>query len=144
MSLTTPHPIWTTANSPYEISKAVVSSRMLSGRYRTDYLSRHWSNRNPSGNCTLPGCDEQVGNLEHLLLHCPALADVRSGVVNLWANSMISKPFLLPIVAYHTTLNPDLHLQFLLDPSSLPVVISTNRDNNEILSNCFYLARTWT
>ena len=58
MSLTTPHPIWTTANSPYEISKAVVSARMLSGRYRTDYLSRHWSKRNPSGHCTLPGCDE--------------------------------------------------------------------------------------
>ena len=48
MSLSTPHPIWTTAGSPFEVSKAVVSARMLSGRYRTDRLARHWSNSNPT------------------------------------------------------------------------------------------------
>ena len=67
MSLTTPHPIWTTANSPYEISKAVISARMLSGRYRTDYLSRHWSKRNPSGHCT-PG----VSILQVAPIHFPS------------------------------------------------------------------------
>ena len=90
MSLATPHPIWTSAKNPYEIGKAVISARMLSGRYRTDYLSRHWSNRNPSGYCTLPGCVEQIGSLEHLLLYCPALADARCGVINLWANHKVS------------------------------------------------------
>ena len=144
MSLTTPHPIWTTANSPYEISKAVISARMLSGLYRTDYLTRHWSSRNPSGHCTLPGCDnQQIGTLEHLLLHCSALAVARGRVIQLWANHMVSNEVLLPIVAHHTTHNPDLHLQFLLDPSSLPVVISASRANKEILGSCFYLSRTW-
>ena len=47
MSLNSPHPIWTSANSPYEVSKAVIAARMLSGRYRTDRLSRHWTNDNP-------------------------------------------------------------------------------------------------
>ena len=42
MSLTRPHPIWSTCGSnPYEINKAVVQARMLSGRYVTDQLARH-------------------------------------------------------------------------------------------------------
>ena len=43
-SLSTPHPIWTSAgSSPYKIKKAVVKARMLSGRYRMECLRRHWS-----------------------------------------------------------------------------------------------------
>ena len=39
MSLANPHPIWTSAgSSPYEIRKATVQARMLSGRYRTCYI----------------------------------------------------------------------------------------------------------
>ena len=56
MSLSKPHPLWTTASSnPYEVNKAVVQARMLSGRYRTESLSRFWSN-NPNGYCLLPHC----------------------------------------------------------------------------------------
>ena len=42
MSLSTPHPLWTSAESPYdyEVSKAVIDARMLCGRYRTDRLIR--------------------------------------------------------------------------------------------------------
>ena len=40
MSLARPHPIWWTAGSnPYEVSKAVIQCRMLSGRYRTRLLT---------------------------------------------------------------------------------------------------------
>ena len=117
---------------------------MLSGRYRTDYLARLWSSNNPSGLCTLPGCDNQEsGTLEHLLLHCSPLADARGRVIHPWANHMDSNQDLLPIVTHHTTLNPDLHVQFLLDPSSLPGVILATRNKKEILSHCFYLARAW-
>ena len=55
MSLSVPHPIWSSANSPFEVSKAVTVCRMLSGRYRTDMLARHWSLDNPFGYCRLPG-----------------------------------------------------------------------------------------
>ena len=44
MSLTNPHPIWLHAGSPYEVKKAVIAARMLSGRYRTDRMARFWSN----------------------------------------------------------------------------------------------------
>ena len=50
-SLSSPHPLWTTAgSSPYEVKKAVVQARMLSGRYRTEMLRRHWS-ENKEGHC---------------------------------------------------------------------------------------------
>ena len=38
------HTIWWRAGAnPYEVSKAVVQCRMLSGRYRTFLISRNWS-----------------------------------------------------------------------------------------------------
>ena len=41
MSLKFPHPIWSTAGTnPYEINKAIIQARMLSGRYRTEGLCR--------------------------------------------------------------------------------------------------------
>ena len=45
MSLSHPHPIWTSAgSSPFEVKKATVQARMLSGKYRisTCWLRRHW------------------------------------------------------------------------------------------------------
>ena len=38
-SLKAPHPLWTAAGSnPYECHKSTVLARMISGRYRTEYL----------------------------------------------------------------------------------------------------------
>ena len=73
MSLSSPHPIWLSAGSPYEVGKAVVAARMLSGRYPTDLLSKHWTYDNPEGFCRLPGCLNLVGNLGHYTpsLLCP-------------------------------------------------------------------------
>ena len=84
MSLTHPHPIWSTCGSnPFEIHKAVIQARMLSGRYVTEKLSRHWTD-NSSGLCTLPGCTGlDVGSLEHLLLFCSALSEARLKIIEL-------------------------------------------------------------
>ena len=143
MSLSSPHPLWSTAGSPFEVSKAVVSARMLSGRYRTDYLSRHWSRTNPEGLCRLPGCEGSEGSLEHILLHCPALAEARSRMITHWSSFLVSRPWLFPVIAHHTLGDVSLHLQFLIDASTLPLVISSNRSNPEILPSCLYLTRTW-
>ena len=44
MSLTTPHLIWSTCGSnPYEVHKAVIQAKIISGRYVTDKLSRYWT-----------------------------------------------------------------------------------------------------
>ena len=64
MSLCHPHPIWTSAgSSPFETKKATVQARMLSGRYRTCWLRRHWSG-DQTGMCRVPGCDDQPGTLQ--------------------------------------------------------------------------------
>ena len=80
MSLATTHPIWSMAESPYEVTKATTVASMLSGRYVTDHRARHWSNKNPNGICQL--CQildfpSSLGTLEHQLLSCPALSEVR-------------------------------------------------------------------
>ena len=143
MSLTKPHPMWSCARSPYEVRKAVIVARMLSGRYRTDRLVRHWSATNKSGICQLPGCtgDDQ-GTLEHILLNCPALAEARSALIKLWADFLVPRRYLFPIIS-NLTSSEDSFAQLLLDPSTIPSVISANQVNPDILPCCFYLSRTW-
>ena len=54
MSLTSTHPIFSTCgNSAYEISKAFVQSRYLSGRARIESLTKHWDTSNKEGLCLL-------------------------------------------------------------------------------------------
>ena len=143
MSLSSPHPLWTSAGSPYEVGKAVIASQMLSGRYRTDRLTRHWNISNPDGLCRLPGCLNQEGSLEHILLCCPALSEARSRIVSLISAFLVSRQELFPIIYHYTIENEGFLLQFLLDPSCLPLVISTNQNYPDTLKHCLYLARTW-
>jgi len=71
-SLTKPHPIYLTAGSkPYEVAKAVVQVRMLSGRYRTENLAKHWST-NKEGYYLGAICHQICESLEHILLWCPS------------------------------------------------------------------------
>ena len=73
-----PHPLWTTAGSnSFECHKSTLVAKMISGRFPSDYLSRHWTN-NKSGYCQLPSCHEKKGDLEHLLITCQGLATIRS------------------------------------------------------------------
>ena len=82
MSLQTPHPLWTSCGSnPYEICKAVIQAKMLSGRYRTDQLLRHFSEND--GFCSLCKNEDTTGSIEHLLTQCPVLTDTRNCI---WEN----------------------------------------------------------
>ena len=76
MSLARPHPLWTTCgNNSYEVCKAVVQAKMLSGRYKTEKLRRHFST-NIEGLCEI--CpDKCEGSLEHILLVCSSLSETR-------------------------------------------------------------------
>ena len=151
MSLTTPHPLWTLAESGFEVTKAIIVATMLSGRYASDYHARHWSRTNPDGLCQLclaSGHVATLGTLEHLLLSCPALAATRAKCTSHWASYIQDKPFLLPIVRHHT-LTPGLpgkrlHMELLLDPTSCPLVIGEVQVMGEgIISHFLYMSRTW-
>ena len=146
MSLTQPHPNWLTCgNNPYEIHKAVIQAKMLSGRYVTDQLSRHWSS-NKAGICCIPGCSgRDFGSLEHLLLFCPALSDVRDRMIELWlstANKHIELKSLIHSMLYGQRL--ELVMQFLLDCSCFPEVVSLRQSSGlQLLTPLFYITRSW-
>ena len=94
MSLSRPHPIWTTSrNSAYETQKACVQAKMLSGRHRTEELARFWSS-NKEGFCLATECHETVENLEHILVKCPALEENRQRVRSVLLAKAASSPFL--------------------------------------------------
>ena len=100
MSLVKPHLLWSTCGSnPYEVHKAVIQARMLSGRYATDRHSRHWTS-NTEGYCSLPSCSDMavVGSLEHMLLHCPSLIPVRNNLAQLSRKLVQAHGFLPEII----------------------------------------------
>ena len=104
-SLSKPHPIWTSAgNNAYEVEKACCQARMLSGRFRTCWLTRHWSG-DSSGSCSLPMCrlNPTPGTLSHILSECVDLSPARQRVFSLWAEYLRDKPSLLPIIRKYTT-----------------------------------------
>ena len=146
-SLASPHPIWLTAGSnPYEVEKAVIQARMLSGRYRCEKLSRHWSATNTQGYCDLSPCSENkvLGSLEHMLLDCVALAPSRTGVLDLWDRILASHPNLFPIVLQFTMGEADALMQFILDPSTLPEIILARQTlGQEVHNILFYITRTF-
>ena len=68
MSLKNPHPLWTCAGSnPYEVSKATIQAKMLSGQYRTENFCRFLSG-NQLGTCLAPACGSpSPETINHLL-----------------------------------------------------------------------------
>ena len=69
ISLASTHPMFTTCSSNvYETNKSTCQAALLSGRFKSDYMSRHWDKENPDGHCVLcPGL-KNLGTLEHLLI----------------------------------------------------------------------------
>ena len=146
MSLVKPHPIWTTCNAnPFEVNKAVIQARMLSGRYFTDQLARHW-NQNKAGICLLKGCSGQsFGSLDHILLQCPALLPTRKTMINFCLDVALQYPPVKEIIAsVLSTKDHLLVMQFLLDSSTLPEVIKLVQSNGpEPINQLFYATRNW-
>ena len=99
---------------------------MLSGRYRTCWLERHWSATNPAGNCSLPMCSltPTPGTLPHILTECKDLEPTRERALSLWAAAAPNNPTIQPILnKYSIYTDTELFVQFLLDCTVLPEVI---------------------
>ena len=146
MSLIHCHPLWMTAgSSPFKVAMATVQAAMLSGRYRTGALMRHWSS-SKSGNCILyPTCYDEIEDIPHLLQHCPALNSVRVGLAEFTKQISLKLP---PFIA-HTLLqqccpSSPSFCSFLLDCSTVAAVVSLVQDfGNEVLNYFFEVTRTW-
>ena len=118
---------------------------MLSGRYPTDRLSRHW-NSTKSGCCSIPGCDAQeIGTLEHYLLSCSALNDARAKAISLChrvsSEYLEAESILTDLIR---NWNEKSLMQFLLDCSPFPEIISLKQcGKNAIVDRLFYVGRSW-
>ena len=142
MSLSRPHPIWWTAGAnPYEVAKAVVQCRMLSGRYRTRLLMSNWS-ENGSRCCPSPTCPDAEESLEHILLECPAYENIRKNLATKF--EAVKNEELQKLAMSALKKSPEFLMQFLLDATALPATRSLiSKMGEEILSPLFNLTRTW-
>ena len=144
MSLARPHPLWTTCpSSSFEVNKCYVVANLLSGRYPTDWLARKWSSDNPAGHCTLCPGHDLPGTLEHMLVHCGALASKRILLANYLLEHTKGNPLLSALVNEMFSSTTENLVQFLLDPSVTPAVIAAVQFKSFSLSDVFSLTRTY-
>ena len=126
----------------HEAHKATVVARMISGRYRTDYLARHWSG-NYGGYCQL--CDSnELGDLPHMILRCERLSNVRQSMKRM---ALTESAFLVPLKDIFQTLissTEDSFLQFLLEPSVFPDVVALwELYGLKVKNRIYYINRTF-
>ena len=145
-SLTRPHPIlWTPGPNSYEVAKALVQCKMLSGRYRTEALASHWTQNLP-GFCLTGSCKDIKEDLHHILLVCPSYQHIRDRLKQLWLQC--THPQLLPILCSVLEGPSQDLLQFILDASIHPEIITLRQTSaDETLKVMFHLTRTcswWT
>ena len=126
MSLTRTSAIMSSCgSSTFEIQKATVQARMVSGRYRTCWLRRHFS-QGESGVCRVPGCTgEMQGTLVHLATgQCPGLVAAVAKAARHWNNYLTNHPLLFPLIQEMSCADPEDFLKFLLNPATQPGVIA--------------------
>ena len=146
MSLMHPHPLWSSCGSnPFEVHKAVTAARMLSGRYLTDKLQRHWT-LNRDGLCLLPNCiPGSEGSLEHIMLECISLNQTRTQFFSLCSEIAAEHEALSGIISpiFESNIQSSVK-QLLLDCTALPdVLISVQVYGPIIRDRLLYLGRTW-
>ena len=139
------HPLWETCGSSTSaVRAATVQAKMLNGRYRSDWLRRHWSDE--SGACRLPGCSMIPGDVAHLVSgECPALQPSLSYTLQNLQIQLHPHPHLLPPLL--AALNGDRAATtcYFLDPSTDPAVIQLCQiyGRKPVLWPLFQASRSW-
>ena len=139
-----PHLLWEfSKHHPFESSKAMVVAKMISGRYRTDSLQRHWSD-NCEGYCLAPSCEKIIGDLVHMMVNCPAISEIRNKMHNIWTQKSASCPPLLLFLENVWHAEPEVFLKFILEPSVFPEVARLCQlFGMKVYSVISYLTRTY-
>lgn len=140
MSLDKPHPLWTTCGaSSYEVNKACIQAKYLSGRFRTDKLLSHFSKKN-SIFCQLHPEQPAVGDLEHHLVLCPSLEDRRTLLFQYWDSLTSNSAPCREIITRMKSANLSMFMQFILDCSVFPEVISATQKHGGIIFRILFKA----
>ena len=115
---------------------------MLSGRYRSGSLLKHFS-PSISGVCEL--CLQEEEDLPHILLpRCPLLQERRVHLIEYSRNILQNYPYCAEI--FEEILNDntkDNFVQFVLDCSIMPAVIRASQLDKNSLAILFKICRTW-
>ena len=143
-SVAKPHLLWEAAgSSPHEINKTIILARMMSGRYFTEKLCRFWS-ENRQGYCMAPTCHEVIGDLEHLLLHCPALHVTRINLQQMWLVRSQVLPPLHDVVKCVLAAPEPVRMSFILDCAAMPPIITLYQTHGmEVLRLVLHMTRTF-
>ena len=146
-SLSHPHPIFTSLDgNPYQAKASRIQAMFLTGRYRCERLCRFWST-NKNGVCLLEPCRSQelFEDIHHIILQCSGLTDVRRRLEVFTSEYTADKPVLREIVkTYLGSDNDELRMQFIIDCSVLPLVISSYQLHGPIIhQQLFKITRTW-
>ena len=139
-SLVKPHPILTSCGSnPFETNKSVVQCRLLSGRYRSDWLARHWSKVNKDGHCSL--CLAARGDITHMLSSCTRLSDKRTDIFTF---SKVTQDNQYLSLLMQTKLSASDHelTQFLVDPTVDPDIIYSVQMSHFSIEQILKVTRT--
>ena len=128
MSIPAEHPVpsclWLTASSsPTKVVMAIQQARLLSGRYRLESLTSHWTNS--SGHCRLSPVCETSEDIIHFLKFCPALEQSRRNLYSFTEAYCASNPVITNIIQTYCTNSTEgrRFCQFILDCSVLPEVV---------------------
>ena len=145
LSLKQPSLHWTMAGgNSFENVKSLVVCKMISGRYRSDYMCRHWTPSNRAGFCLAESCDLVKGDLAHMLFSCPALNTVRDRLFDFWLVKTVNFPPLLSLVSRIPHSDITIQMQFVLDPLQVPGVPALCAAlGHEALAHIYYLGRTF-
>ena len=85
-----------------------------------------------------------TGDLQHHLVHCPSLSSRRALLFDYWDMVSISNPHCQLILKRMKTTEPEEFLQFVLDCSVIPEVISAAQlYGQEIYNILFKSTRTY-
>ena len=116
---------------------------MISGRYRTESLCRFWSS-NTAGFCEASTCDGVRGDLEHLLISCPALKLDRDRVYNLWLLKSRENSPLFALITSIMSASPTEQVKFILNPCANPEILKlVQTQGTPLLEHITYLTRTF-
>ena len=143
-SLVKPHYMWScAASNVFECSKSTALAIMASGRFRSDMLTRHWS-QNRSGFCRFPTCTQVQGTLEHMLVTCPALNSTRESMYQMWLERSVMFPSLHSTIRAVLESEPADIVQFLLEPLALSSVLEDAMTyGNNFIQQLSYMTRTF-
>ena len=139
-------PLYTTCvSSPWEVEKAVTQARLLSGRYRLEALSGHWTPGNREGLCTLPECwgtsASHRGDVKSFLLSCPSLSVTRIELTISNLRFLHDHPHLEDLVRQCLVIDM---VQFWLDCSTMsPVISAVQVEGDQVLVNLFKITRNY-